>query len=184
MTTIVRLTGKTALQAFVGWVDLVLPTLTGVMLAKQDNADASRLTLPYATVERTRSVSLASHYRRVGDTLSTPIGTEDEETEELEITGVVDMVVELAIYGDTAPELMDTLDIAKGRLTSQAYLSTAGIGVRAITVDSLDLRSLRDTVHEPAAVREYAITYTAEDLSSVGTITSAVVMGYDPMATV
>ena len=54
-----------------GWVDLALPTLTGVMLAKQDKADASRLTLPYATVERTRSIDLASVHRRVGDALAT-----------------------------------------------------------------------------------------------------------------
>lgn len=184
MTTILRLTGKTALEAFMGWVDLVLPTLTGVMLAKQDKADASRLTAPYATVERTRSVELASPYRRVGDTLAEPLGDEDENTEELELTVVRDLIVELAIYGDTAPELMDTLSTAKGRLDSQAYLITKGIGVRAITTEALDLRDLRDTVHEPAALREFAITYTAEDLSGVGTIESAVVMGYDPMPTI
>lgn len=184
MTTILRLTGKAALEAFIGWVDLALPTLTGVMLAKQAKADANRLALPYATVERTRSIDLASVHRRVGDVLGTPEGDEDDQTHELELTRVKDLVIEVAIYGDTAPELMDALPTAKGRLDSQAYLEAAGIGVRELTTEAIDLRDLRDTVHEPAALREFVVTYTAEDLSSVGTITSAVVMGYNPMPTV
>ncbi len=176
--TSVRLTAATALEAFRGWIVIALPALSGrVTLAKSKIRDARRLTLPYATVGRTAQRSLASPYRRAGDVLDEPEGDEDELTHELELTQVREITVELRGFGDTIPDLFESLELAHGEEASQTYLETEGIAVRPIS-DVLDLREERDTVREPAAVLDFAVVYTLEKLSTTGVITSVDTMGY------
>lgn len=179
MTTIVRMAPSAALEAFRQWVALALPTLSEVVLAKQDKADASRAALPYATVERTRLTDLASPYRRVGGTKA---GGPTGETNELELTQVKDLIVMLSIYGDDGPDLLDLLPMAHGRTESQALLETAGIAVRELG-DAQNTRELRSTVHEASAFQEFAVTFCREDSSTVGTIETAEIMGYDAIPT-
>ena len=176
--TIIRLTVSTALEAFRGWIVVALPALSGrVVIAKSLIPDVRRETLPYATVERTAQRSLASPYRRVGDELAEPEGTEDELTHELELTQIREIGVQLRGFGDAVPDLFEALELAHGEPSSQAYLESEGIAVRQVS-DVLDTRELRDTVHEPAATIDFAVVYTLEKLSSVGVITSVDTMGY------
>ncbi len=181
MTTIIRMAPSAALEAFRLGVHLVLPTLSEVMIARQNIAAAPRAALPYATVERTRMIDLASPYRRVGDVLP-DLDEDEDETNELELTQVKDMVVVLSVFGDDGPDLLDVLPMAHGRVASQAHLEAAGIAVRTMA-DANDVRELRSTVHEAAAFQEFAITFCREDSSQVGTIETAEIMGYDAIPT-
>jgi hypothetical protein len=181
--TLLRLTASEALEAFRGWIKLALPTLTDVVIAKSLIPDVPRLEPPYATVERTGQRPLASPYRRVGDELAVPEGDADDQTHELELTQVREITVQLRGYGATTPDLFETLELVHGEIASQTYLETQGIAVREIS-DVLATRELRDTVHEPAAALDFAVVYTLEALSSVGTIESVDTMGFTDIPTV
>lgn len=173
--TLVRHTAASALEAFRGWVALALPTLTTVRVAKQNIADARRPGFPYAAVQRVGGRDLATPYRRVGaeDFPADPDGA----TNVLELTRVREITVQVAIYGDDAPDLCESLPMCAGELPSQEYLSAQGISVRTIS-DMLDERELRDTTHEAWAAQEYGVVYTLEKLSQVGTIETVDTMGY------
>ncbi len=176
--TLIRLTASEALEAFRGWIVIALPTLSGrVRLAKSLTADVPRETLPYATVERTAQRSLASPYRRVGDELDTPEGEADDQTHELELTQVREMTISLRGFGPGVEDMFDDLEVAHGEIASQTYLEAQGIAARQIS-DTLVVRELRDTVHEPTATIDFAVVYTLEKLSSVGVITSVDTMGF------
>lgn len=175
MSDPVRLTVTEATEAFRGWVELALPALVEVINAKQKIADGKRPVMPYATVERTRGRNLASPHRRVGDVVDPE--NADGATNELELTRVREIIIEVVFYGDTGPDLCELLPTTRGRLAEQAYLRAQGIAVRELA-DVLDTLELRDTVHEASAMQEYAVTYTTEDLSQVGTIETLDTMGY------
>jgi len=170
---------RSASEAFRGYIALALPTLVEVIQAKQPVADAERPTLPYATVERTRQRDLALPYRRVGDVLAEPEGDEDERTHELELSRMREITVEVAVYGDTGPDLVELIATSRGRVPEQDYLHTNGIAFRAVS-DVLDTRELRDTAWEPSALQEFAVIYALQDLSSVGTIETVYTLGYGP----
>jgi len=178
MSSTLALTAREALDAFRGYVELALPTLSKVINAKPLAADGSRLSIafPYATVERTSSRNLsATPHRRVGAEVAP--ADPDGSTHELALTRTRELVVEVKFYGDTGPDLAELLPTARGRLVEQAYLNTAGIAIRDIA-DVFDTRELRETVHEVSAMIEFAVVYMAADSSRVGTIETVNAMGY------
>lgn len=176
MPSPIYLTADEAREAFRGWVELALTGLVSeVILAAPTVADARRPALPYATVMRTRGRNLSTPHRRVGAEVA-PADPEGA-TNELDLTRMREAVVEVQAFGDQGPDLLELLPTTRDRLAERDYLHTAGIAIRELS-DMLDLRDLRDTVHEASAMQEYAMVYATEDLTRVGTIETLDTMGY------
>ena len=173
MTTI--LTALTAAEAFRGFLVLALPLADDkVMYAAQEiGPEAGRPTMPYLTVQWSRSAELSSTpFVRVGDAVAPadPDGLTNEHIIQQARQGVVQVIG----YGESAPTLLEQLPLLKAQLTEQKYLNDEGIAVRPLG-DVLDTRELRDTSWEPSALQEWAVTYAVEVVSRIGTIKTVTV---------
>ena len=159
-----------ALEAARLWVDAALPSLTETILARQLNAGTVRPDLPYATLEWLRDRAPASVRTRVGDE-SAP-GDPDGLTHDYHVEPRRIGVVQIVVYGSTGPDLMNQLTLSRNKEAIREQIRSAGIAVQELG-DVVDTLELRDTVHEPSALQDWAVSYGAQLTDvRIGTITS------------
>jgi len=145
------------------WVELALPALTAVLY----DAQPGRPALPYATVELVGSRGMTSAPNAYATKNEVNPGQPDshEFVVEQRRRGTVRVI----IYGDGSHDLAEELETSLHRAPAKALLRAGAVSVYPLS-DAIPTGEYRDTTWEESATIDFAVTYTAEDKSTVGII--------------
>ena len=151
----------------------LLASLLGVTVIYREAAaaDAFRPDLPYATVEAVTDAPAGNVPRSWMTAPDPDPGAPNALT--LSHQQRRRATLQLAYYGDSAPDELIDLHLGLRLAASRATLRTAGIGLQVVGDTIEDADEQRDTVHEPAATQDLYLYWVAsldEDAHPIDTV--------------
>ena len=153
----------------------VLATVLDVTVVYYEEAaaDAFRQALPYATLEAINDASAGSIPRAVMDSEQADARVPNALT--LTHQQRRRTTLQLAYYGDGAPDVLINLQLGLALASTRASLRTAGIGLQVVGDAVEDADEQRDTVREPAATQDLHLYWVAsldEDAHPIDTVST------------
>jgi len=163
------------------WIELALgASVTAVIYRNPALSAAPRPALPYVAIAWGADVALGAtpyEYTQNEDPEPHP-GNADGRYFDGYRRQRRRRTLEIAVYGDTALDLLLELRASLRHVDESALIRAAGLGI-AQAGDILDTTTLRDTAHEIAASQDYYVYYTHEDDDPVGVIETLKLTGID-----